>query len=249
MRVRAICCEIIYREACMLAAKTPHVVDLDFLPKGLHDIGAERMSARLQEKIDEVDPEVYDATLLGYALCNNGTAGLVATRTKLVVPRAHDCITFFMGSRERYKSYFDAHPGTYFRTTGWSERGEAGEEDGSIHDQLGTNSTWQEYVEKYGEDNAKYIMESLGGWRKVYTQMTYIDMGLPPDEVHAEAARGEADDNGWTFDHITGDWTLLEKMFRCDWTPDDFLVLEKGQAVEASYDDCIFRCGCGGKNE
>jgi hypothetical protein len=243
MRVRAVCCEIIYREACLLAAKTPHVVDLEFLPKGLHDIGAGKMRARLQEKVDTVDPDVYDATLLGYALCNNGTAGLVATRTKLVIPRAHDCITFFMGSRERYREYFDAHPGTYFRTTGWSERGEAGEEDGSIHDQLGTNRTWQEYVEKYGEDNAKYIMDSLGGWRSVYSRMTYIDMGLPPDDDHADAAHLEADANGWTFERIAGDWSLLERMFNCDWADDDFLVCEPGETVETSFDECIFRCG------
>ena len=185
MRVRAICCEIIFREACLVAANSPLVVDFDFLPKGLHDIGSEKMRARLQEAVDAVDPEVYDATVLGYALCNNGVVGLEATRTRLIVPRAHDCISFFLGSRQRYREYFDAHPGTYFRTTGWNERGSSREED-VIHDQLGTNRTYQEYVEKYGEDNAKFIMESLGGWKAAYSQMTYINMG-PVSYTHLRA--------------------------------------------------------------
>ena len=242
MKVHAICCEIIYREACLAAAESPLVVDLEFLRKGLHDIGDEKMRARLQEAVDAVDPDVYDATVLGYGLCNNGTAGLVATRTKLVLPRAHDCITFFMGSRERYREYFDAHPGTYFRTTGWSERG-SDREDEDLHDQLGTNRTWAEYVEKYGEDNAKYIMDALGGWKSAYSQMTYIDMGLPPDDVYAQHARAEADQNGWTFDRIEGDWSLLRGLFAGTWPDETFLTVETGGVVETSFDDCIFRCG------
>ena len=122
MRIRAVCCEIIYREACRAAADSPHVVDLDFLPKGLHDKPTDRMLARMQEHVDAVDPTRCDLTVLGYALCNNGTAGLKATRTGLVIPRAHDCITFFMGSRRAYREYFDAHPGTYYKTTGRFER-------------------------------------------------------------------------------------------------------------------------------
>ena len=241
MRIRAVCCEIIFREACRVAADSPLVVDFDFLPKGLHDMGSEKMRRRLQEVVDAVDPEVYDATVLGYALCNNGTVGLEATRTKLVVPRAHDCITFFLGSRRRYQEYFDAHPGTYFRTTGWNERGMGTEED-DIHDQLGTNRTYQEYVEKYGEDNAKYIIETLGGWKAVYSQMTYIDMGMSLDDAYAGKAREEADANGWTFDRVAGDWTLFKGMLEGDWTDEDFLTVEVGDVVAPSFDDCIFRC-------
>ena len=238
MRVRAICCEIIYREACRLAADAPLIVDLEFVPKGLHDIGTEKMLARLQERVDAVDPEIYDRTVLGYALCNNGVVGLQATRTKLVLPRAHDCITFFMGSRQRYREHFDAHPGTYFRTTGWSERGSSREEEG-IHTQLGTNKTYQEYVEKYGEENAKYIWETLGAWKSAYSRMTYIDMGLKLDDEYAARAREEATGNGWEFDRIEGDWTLLTGLFEGDWDDEDFLLVEPGDVVEASFDECI----------
>jgi len=241
MRVRAICCEILYREACRLAADSPLVVDLEFVPKGLHDIGSEKMLARLQERVDAVETDVYDATLLGYALCNNGVAGLRATRTKLVIPRAHDCITFFMGSRERYREYFDAHPGTYFRTTGWSERGSAGEEE-SIATQLGFNRTYQEYVEKYGEDNAKYIWETLGAWKDAYSRMTYIDMGMALDDVYAREARTEAEANGWVFERIEGDWTLLRALFSGDWD-EEVLVVETGGVIEPSYDACVLCCG------
>ena len=238
MNVRAICCEIIYREACRLAADSPLIVDLEFVPKGLHDIGSERMLARLQERIDAVDPESYDVTIAGYALCNNGVVGLQATRTTLVLPRAHDCITFFMGSRQRYREYFDAHTGTYFRTTGWSERSSAREEEG-VHTQLGYDKTYEEYVEKYGEDNAKYIWEVLGAWKSAYSRMTYINMGMRLGDEYAARAREDAVANGWEFERIEGDWTLLGKLFQGDWDDEDFLVVEPGDGVEASFDECI----------
>ncbi len=77
MRLKLICCEIFFREACALLAESRNTCDVDFLPKGLHDLGADRMLPRLQEVVDAVDPERYKAILLGYALCNNGLAALL----------------------------------------------------------------------------------------------------------------------------------------------------------------------------
>ena len=82
------------------------------LPKGLHDLGSDRMRSRVQEAIDGVKASDYDAILMGYGLCNNGLAGIVARHIPIVLPRAHDCITLFMGSRERYITYFNDHPGS-----------------------------------------------------------------------------------------------------------------------------------------
>ena len=106
MRLKLIACEIAFREICLCAANSRNVVDPQFLPKGLHDIETRDMVARLQEEIDGTD-EKYGAILLGYGLCNNGTVGLVARNAPLVLPKAHDCITFFLGSRRRYQEFFE----------------------------------------------------------------------------------------------------------------------------------------------
>ena len=118
MRLKLISCEIFYREMCAAVARSPHRIDIEFLPKGLHDIGSKKMLERLQEAVDHV--ENYDAVLLGYALCNNGLAGLTARSLPLVLPRAHDCITLFLGSKERYLEYFSDHPGVYPADTGFA---------------------------------------------------------------------------------------------------------------------------------
>ncbi|MFW6066002.1 MAG: hypothetical protein ACOC9S_04210 [Planctomycetota bacterium] len=58
-------CDVMYREACALAARTPHRVDLRFLPKSMHD-DSDAMRRDIQEAVDAVDPEQgYHAILLG----------------------------------------------------------------------------------------------------------------------------------------------------------------------------------------
>ena len=104
-------------------ARSVNTVDIEFLPKGLHDIGSAKMLERVQGVVDRVDASRYQAILFGYGLCNNGVAGLQARNLPLVLPRSHDCIGIFFGGKERYQEYFDSHPGVYFKTTGWIERG------------------------------------------------------------------------------------------------------------------------------
>jgi hypothetical protein len=108
VRVRIVACEIFFRELCHLAARSPRKVDVEFLPKGLHDQGGSVMRERLQAAIDATDPEKHDAVALAYGLCNNGLVGLEARRLPLILMRGHDCITAFLGSRARYARYFDA---------------------------------------------------------------------------------------------------------------------------------------------
>ena len=153
-------CAVIYRECYYCAATAKNIIDIRILDKGLHDIGDVKMAAKLQQEIDAVDSDLYDAVLLGYGLCNNGVKGLHST-LPLVIPRAHDCITLLMGSKEKYQKYFDDNPGTYYQSTGWIERGDSSlANQESIPAQLGIKG-YDYYVAEYGEDNAKYIMETL----------------------------------------------------------------------------------------
>ena len=218
-----------------------HDLGLDpaFLPKGLHDLGVERMVPRLQEQIEALSGEGYDAIVLVYGLCNNGIVGLQGLDTRLVIARAHDCITLFMGDRQRYLAYFHAHPGTYYRTTGWLEHANStsvGEE--TVTQKLGLAMQYEELVIKYGQDNAKYIRETLGDWKQNYDRLTYIRMGLECEEPFREMARREAAEKGWTFDEVDGSMNLLRKAIHGEWD-EDFVVLEPGQTVAATHDDCI----------
>ena len=91
MRLKLISCEILYREICAAVARSVHQVDVEFLPKGFHDIGGAGMCERLQAALDKVDESLYEAVMFGYALCGNGLAGLTARSIPVVGTIASRC--------------------------------------------------------------------------------------------------------------------------------------------------------------
>lgn len=243
MRLKLIACEILYRELCAAVARSVNHVDIEFLPKGLHDIGQEGMSRRLQEALGAVDPTAYEAVLFGYALCSNGLVGLTAPSIPLVIPRAHDCITLFFGGKERYMEYFQTHPGVYFKTSGWIERGENTHQynPDSIATKSGMVQTYEELVAKYGEDNAGFLYEQLCNMTRNYGAITFLEMGIEPDDRFERRAREQAAERDWKFEKLQGDMSLVQALVDGPWDDDRFLVVPPGRRVAASFDDGILR--------
>lgn len=246
MKYKLISCDVFYREMCDAVARSVHRVDMQFLPKGLHDLRSTEMRERLQAVVDEVDESAYDAVLLGYGLCNNGLHGLTARGIPLVLPRAHDCITLFFGSRSKYLDYFWKKPGVYFKTSGWIERGKAEGElkQLSIGHLQGMDMTYEEMVEKYGEDNAEYLFETLvEAQHKAYTQYTFIEMGVEPDDRFERQTEALAAEKGWAYEKVKGDRSLFGRLVNGDWDDADFLVVPPGQRVIARYDEGVVTAG------
>jgi hypothetical protein len=250
-RRKFIGCEIIYREACWLTATSPNLVDVEFLRKGLHDLETPDMVARVQAAVDGVDPYAdYEAILLGYARCNDGLVGVTARDIPLVIPRGHDCITFFFGSRSDYREYFDAHPGTYYLTSGWSERNL---EEGSdyakpaygkqgVMGKLGLTESYEEMVEKYGKENAEFLSSTLGDWRKNYSKYLYLTMGVCDEKALIDSAREEAARLGWQFELREGSMRLLSRLFNGPWDS-DFLIVPPGKKIVARNDEMVLDVG------
>jgi len=237
MHLKLISCEVLYREMCHAIARSPHQVDVEFLPKGLHDLGREPMRKKLQECVDATDGQPFDAILMGYALCGNGLVGLRARNVPVVIPRAHDCIALLMGSRQKYQTYFEANSGVYFRSTGWLERG--GNLEQAFRLYTGAGRSLEELVEKYGEDNGQYLYEQLTSYNRSYNQLTFIETGLEPDGSFEQRARDEACRRGWKFEKVAGSLTLFEQLVSGDWAEENFLVLQPGWCVAARYDGSI----------
>jgi hypothetical protein len=243
MHLKLIACEILCREFCWAVARSPHRVDVEFLPKGLHDIGQVGMNARLVEVLESVDVQLYDAVLMGYALCSNGLVGLKAEEVPLVLPRAHDCITLFLGDKQRYLDYFHSNPGVYFKTSGWIERGEQLEQLGpdSIQTQSGMNQSYEELVEKYGEDNARFLAEQFSDMRRHYSKLTFIEMGVEPDDRFEQETRRQAGEHGWQFEKISGNMQLISDLVDGHWDDDRFLVIPPGHEIATTFDEQIIK--------
>ncbi len=242
-RLKLIACEILYREFCAAVARSVNRVDIEFLSKGLHDLGSPGMNERLAARLAEVDESIYDAVVLGYALCSNGLVGLAARRIPLIVPRAHDCITLFLGSKQRYLDFFRTHPGAYFKTSGWIERGDDLEQlsGESIQRRSRMAQSYDDLVERYGEDNARFLYEELRQMTRNYSRIAYIAMGIEPDDRFEREARDLAAARGWQFDQLAGDMRLIQELVDGPWNDTDFLTVPPGHRIAASFDEGILR--------
>jgi len=248
MYLRVIACEIAFREICYCAARSPNIVDLDFLPQGYHDTPRQGV-VEIQQRIEAVPPAKYDALLLGYGLCSNIIAGLKTPHTPLVIPRAHDCITFFLGSKERYQQLFESEPGTYYYTSGWLEcvrrRGEASLAQGTTfmpsNVQGAADAVYRQWVEKYGEEEARYLLETMGGWSQTYAQGALIDFDFTRPLRLADQVRNICAQRNWTYRELKGDLGLLQRWLDGPWDPRDYLVVQPGETVAPSFDAQIIK--------
>ena len=242
MHIKCFACDALARVAYFCAAHSRYMVDVELLPFGLH-ITPKKLRRQLQERIDTVNSDEYDAIILTYGLCGKATAGLVARTLPIVIPRAHDCITLFLGSRERYQREFEAQPGTYWYTKDYIERGSNSGVSLSIGvDMSGDRQAqYEEFVEKYGKDNADYLMEAMGTWQQHYQRAAFIDMKIGDSAAVETQANEEAVRRGWTFDRLNGDLRLMQRLFDGDWQ-DDMLMLQPGETLAMTADERIV-CG------
>jgi hypothetical protein len=246
MRLFCLSCEVLARPLYLCAARSPHIVDIELFRRGLHNDPAD-LRTKLQARIDALTGSNYDAIVMGYGLCGQATAGLIARDLPLVIPRAHDCITLFLGSREQYQYQFENFSGTYWYAHDYIERddGSGGALSLGSGSDVQMNDVYDEYVRKYGQDNADYLMEVMGAWQKHYKRAAYIEMGIGDGTEVEDKAKAEAERRGWVFDRVAGDMVLIRRLVEGDWE-DDFLVVRPGEQVKMTYDEGVIGCASWG---
>jgi hypothetical protein len=243
-RLKLIACEVLARQVYYCAALSPHVVDIELVEKGLHN-EPDRLRAYLRQRLEAVPAGRYDAILLGYGLCSNAIAGLGSAHTPLVAPRAHDCITLYLGSAARYGEAFRAEPGTYWYTPDYMERGGAADDRialGASGDEADMARVYERYVARYGKDNADYLMEVMGAWQQHYHRAAYVSTAEFPLPDYRDRVRAVAARRGWTMEEMAGSLLILRDLIEGRWAEGTFLVVPPGGAIEPSNDARIIAC-------
>lgn len=241
MKIKAIACEAFAREFYLAAAHSPHVINIELLAFGLHNTPND-LRTTIQKQVDLADEGGFDCIALGYGLCSRGTAEITAGSIPIIMPRMHDCITAFLGSRDRYGAEFSAHPGTYYYSPGWIERKEGDVEQGFID--IHTRHYAErhaEYVEKYGQENADFLIEQERQWYANYTRAAFIDTGIGCTDEYRRFTRALADDKGWEYAELAGDISLIRRLLCGEWEGEDFLVVKPGHTITESFDELILK--------
>lgn len=229
-------CQVFQREIRDCLSRIDCPVEVSFLPFGIHGESAEVARVAIQQAVDAADPSIHECVLVGYGLCNYGVRGLVARNMPLVIPRVHDCIGLLLGDRERYQGFCQNQTGTYFQTSGWVDAADvvplASLDSGGFR--AGAVNDLSLLIERYGEDNGRYLNSVLNGQR--YRQHMYITSGVSEEDALIDRTRQRARQAGCSLQVERGTMRLLEALLAGPWDDDEFLRVPAGMQVDLAYD-------------
>jgi len=236
-RLQIIACRVFERELGALVSEARSEVAIRYLDVGLHERLSSELHDALQAAIDATPAGQFDAIGVVYGLCNRGLLNVRARSLPVVVPRAHDCIGLLLGSSERYLTQLQEHPGSYFQSPGWVEHLPASRSvlAQSIPVGNGETITEAELIERFGEDDARYLLEQYAG-TVAERRLVYIATPVAGAERWECEASAMARQHGWAFSQLQGDLGWLKRLLDGNWTEKEFLVLQPGQRVVPSHD-------------
>jgi len=237
-RIAVIACDVLHDEVEHFARPLPHVTAIEYLPQLLHNEPA-RLRRELQEAMDRCEARAdVDVIALAYGLCSRGVEDLRHERCPLVIARAHDCVTLWLGSKERYARYAETHPGTYWYTPGWIKTGTQPGPDREKHMR-------EKYSAQFDAEDVEFLLEQERAWAANYNRATYVALGEGAGETAAQLdyTRQCAACLGWTFDHVPGDGALMRDLFDGPekWDDARFLVVPPRHGIRLTADDSVIK--------
>ena len=209
-KCKVIACATVIEE--MLPFMPPQL-NYEVLPFGLHS-SPDMLRTALQNAIDATSPNV-GTILLGLSLCAKSVVGLKSGRHTLVIPKADDCITIFLGSASHYREQQHNEPGTLYLTKGWIEAGTPLDMQREI------------MAKKYGEQKAGILFRKL---LQGYKRLVFIDTGNYELERYRTRSQAIAKRLELRYEEIQGDNSLVKKLLNGLWD-DEFVVAPPGHQV------------------
>ncbi len=240
MHLKILSCDIFRDELAEAAKGSPHTLDiLNIEIEKCHE-KPKQGHLVVQAAIDDAVGSGFDALLLGYGLCGRLMVGIEARDIPLVIPRTHDCLGVLFGSSKKYMDFFLSHPGTYYLSGGWITH--AGKSGGELASQMQLGEISFEYaelVEQYGEDNAVYLSQVMGGWEQHYQHAALVvQPGEDAEELRKQATKLTAS-KGWDVEIVEGSLDLLRRWVNGEWPDEEFITVQPGQKVIESNDESI----------
>lgn len=232
MKLKVLACDVLARELYYCAAFSQHIIDIELLDSSYHE-KPESMHIMLQERINEIK-DGYDYILIGFGLCGKVLNKLKSRDIPLVIPRAHDCMTLFMGSKKKYEEYFINNPGTMFYAESWTERKGILNERKEF-ESVGLTKTFEEYEKKYGREIAEYLYKILGDWKNKYTKALHLynkNMGKKYSKDLKEIAKKR----NWIYLEMEIDNSLITNFINGNWNDEEFVIIEKNKTILQSID-------------
>lgn len=219
-------CDVFQEELFHFLESPQQLGAMALLEMGLHE-HPENLRREVQATIDRLEamPNIETIMLL-YGVCGNGLIGVKASRCRLVIPRAHDCVSILMGSPDKHLAILKENPGVYFYSPGWvrGRRVPGPDRDAYLK---------EIFSEKYpgDEEMLEDLIEADHETYEHHNCAAYVDL---TDNAGAESyCKDCAASLGWQYRRLQGDATVLRDFLSGNWDDARFLVTEPGQAIES----------------
>ena len=237
-RYKLISCSIFIREISSILYNNSNSISPVYLDLGAHNEPV-KLKKLIQEEIDNTKKDNFDAILLAYGLCGNSLVGIQSEHYPIIIPKAHDCCTILLGSRDAFNTHFSNNLSASWSCNGYMESNEShfhARDEGKI---FGLDKTYEELLELYGKENAEYLIKEVVG-ETTHGPLFYID--LPETSIQENIAQflTAAEKTKQDYIMLKGKITLLKRLLQGDWN-EDFLIIPPGSHIEPSYNEEVLK--------
>lgn len=204
--------------------------EIVYLEMGLHD-QPDILRIEIQKVIDRIEqnPTVKTILLL-YGICGNGLVGIRSGRCRLVLPRAHDCVSILMGGPDTHQAFLKKHPGAYFYSPGWirGKRVPGPDREARLKEY---------YSEKYpdDEDLLEDLIEADHETFAHHDCAAYVD--VTGNAAAERYCRDCAASLGWEYRHLEGDPGMIVDLLSGNWDSRRFLVTQPTVPISGVLDE------------
>ncbi len=235
-------CEVFRNELDWLAARMDNPPPIHYLEMGLHQ-RPDQLKKTVQDFVDKVEQQYHQGLniLFAYGLCGQGLSGITAKTATIILPRVHDCIPLLLGIDQDDAGIYSQNGTTYWQSPGWVNYAES---------ELLRNKDrfFEEYKEKFGEDNARYLMDEQLTWLNNYTAVSLIrwpeldemekELAKPKGFFETEA-RCFAKEANLPFSQTTGSDNYLRALLAGGTDQQRFLHIRPGYSVILTADGIL----------
>ena len=228
MKYFIIACEIFEREVSILKETSPFDFEISFLPQNLHN-EPKNLNTELQNAINLIEGE-YEGIILLYGLCSEALINISSSRYKLIVPRVHDCISIFLGSKDRYNKLSTGK--IYWYTSSWIDKTlMPGKEH---HENLKKS-----LIDAYGDDNGQYLFDMECECYKRYEKGVFINNPIINQKKDIEFTKNCCKYLNWKYEECEGSLGMILNLINGKWNSEDYLIVPIGHKIIPTYDERV----------
>ncbi|MCD8197586.1 MAG: DUF1638 domain-containing protein [Lachnospiraceae bacterium] len=216
MKTAIVACAVMEKELQYIFSEEGLDYPIVWIESALHDV-PKKLHARLEEELEKLQAE---RVILTFGLCGNSVIGLRADSREYILPKADDCITMLLGSRERRRK-LNSELAAYYLMEGWLR---------------GPKTPMQELQrvrERYGEKLGQEIIEVM---YQNYRSLCLLDTGLSDLEQLKGECQPVAEITGTEVCVETGTLDWLRRLILGPWDSENFIVKHPGEEItEADF--------------